>query len=87
MIMLMKVDRPNCTFTKNDTSTMRLFFKTKSKPTLSELLSYYFDDSQSWRTKEDDLEALVSLVELIRPSKIKKLQTIDVQEIISFLRE
>lgn len=66
---------------------MRLFFKTKPKRTLAELLTSYFDDKQFWRNKEDDLEALVSLVELIRPSKIKKLQTIDLQEIISFLKE
>ncbi|SEF59120.1 Site-specific recombinase [Flavobacterium urumqiense] len=87
MMKLMKVNRPNCTFTKKETTKMRLFFKTKSKPTFSELLTSCFDDSQSWRNREDDLEALVTLVELIRPSKIKKLQTVDLQEIISFLKE
>ncbi|MFE3867633.1 recombinase [Flavobacterium sp. LS2P90] len=66
---------------------MRLFFKTKPKPRLSELLSYYFDDNQSWRKKEDDLEVLVRLVQLIRPSKIRKLQTINLQGFISFLKE
>ena len=83
----MKVNRSNCTFTKKETTIMRLFFKRKPKATLSELLSYYFDENQSWRKKEDDLEVLVRLVQLIRPSKIKKLQTIDLQEIISFLKE
>ena len=83
----MKVNRSNCIFTKNETIIMRLFFKTKSKPTLLELLICYFDENQSWRNKEDDLEALVRLVALLRPSKIKKLQTIDLREIISFLEE
>lgn len=66
---------------------MKLFFKAKSKPTISKLLTSYFDDSLSWRGKEDDLEPLVSLVRLIRPSKIKKMQAIDLQELISFLKE
>lgn len=83
----MKVNRSNCIFTKIETIIMKLFFKKKSKPTISKLLPSYFDDNLSWRRKEDDLEPLVSLVRMIRPSKIKKMPVVDLQELISFLKE
>ena len=83
----MKNDWSNRIFTKTDHIIMKLFFKVKSKITPVELLAIYFDESQSWRKKDDDLEVLVRLVRLLRPSKIKKIQTINLQEIISFLEE
>ncbi|MBP2283486.1 site-specific recombinase [Flavobacterium sp. CG_23.5] len=66
---------------------MKLFFKEKSKITPIGLIASSFDESQSWLKKEDDLEVLVRLIRLIRPSKIKKIQTINLQEIIFFLKE
>ena len=46
-----------------------------------------FDEIQSWREKEDDLEPLIELIRLIRPLKNNAFETIDLQEIISFLKE
>ena len=66
---------------------MKLFFKEKSKITPIGLIASSFDESQSWLKKEDDLEVLIRLIRLIRPLKIKKIQTINLQEIISFLKE
>ena len=86
MFKLIKVNRPNCIFTKIEITKMRLFLRTKSKLTISELLTYYFDESQSWRKKEDDLEALVRLVQHIRPSKSKKVDDANLLELISFLK-
>lgn len=80
-------DRSNRIFTKTDNIIMKLFFKVKSKITPIELIASSFDESQSWLKKEDDLEVLVRLIQLIRPSKIKKIQTINLREIISFLKE
>lgn len=66
---------------------MKLFFKVKPKPTLAQLIADSFDESQSWRKKEDDLEPLVELIQLIRPLKTKNLEIVDLQEIIYFLKE
>ncbi|MBG6109252.1 site-specific recombinase [Flavobacterium sp. CG_9.10] len=66
---------------------MKLFLKVRSKITPIGLIASSFDESQSWLKKEDDLEVLVRLIRLIRPSKIKKIQTINLKEIISFLKE
>lgn len=66
---------------------MKSFFRTKQKPTIAGLIIYFFGESQSWREKEDDLEPLVELIRLIRPLKNKELETVDLQEIISFLKE
>jgi site-specific recombinase len=66
---------------------MKLFFKAKHKPTIAGLITDFFGESQSWREKEEVLEPLVELVRLIRPLKNKNLETVDLQEIISFLKE
>ena len=66
---------------------MKSLFKAKSKTTPAELITKFFDESQSWRYKEDDLEPLVELIRLIRPLKTKNLEIVDLQEIISFLKE
>ncbi|WP_413999607.1 recombinase [Flavobacterium sp. W1B] len=66
---------------------MKLFFKTKPKSTAAGLLTEFFGETQSWRETNDVLEPLVKLVRLIRPLKNKKQQTVDLQEIISFLKE
>ena len=62
-------------------------FKVKSKPTPATLLIKFFGESQSWRETEDNLEPLIELIRLIRPLKIKNLETVDLQEIISFFNE
>lgn len=66
---------------------MKFFFKAKPKPTPAGLLTKFFDESQSWREKEDDLEPLVELIRLIRPLKTKNLEIVNLQDIISFLKE
>ena len=66
---------------------MKSLFKAKPKKTPVELITKFFDESQSWREKEDDLEPLVELIRLIRPLKIKNLEMVDLQEIISFFEE
>jgi site-specific recombinase len=66
---------------------MKSFFKRKPKPTPAGLIADFFDECQSWRLKEDNLEPLVELIRLIRPLKTKNLKSIDLGEIISFLKE
>lgn len=66
---------------------MKSFFKAKHKPTIAELITDFFGENKSWREKEDDLEPLIELVRLIRPLKNKNLEKVDLQEIISFLKE
>lgn len=63
------------------------FFKVKSKPTLAGLLTEFFGESESWRETDDNLEPLIQLIRLVRPLKIKNVETVDLQEIISFLKE
>lgn len=66
---------------------MKLFFKEKPKSTAAGLLTEFFGEAQSWRDTNDVLEPLVELIRLIRPLKIKKVQSVDLQEIISFLKQ
>ena len=66
---------------------MKSFFKRKPKPTPAGLIADFFDECQSWREKEDNLEPLIELIRLLRPLKTKNLEIIDLQEIISFLKE
>lgn len=66
---------------------MKSFFKAKNKITPAVLITEFFDENQSWRNKEDDLEPLVELIRLIRPLKTKNLEIVDLQEVISFLKE
>ena len=63
------------------------FFKVKSKPTPSGLLTEFFGESQSWRETDDNLEPLIQLIRLIRPLKTKNLEMVDLQVIIFFLKE
>ncbi|MFV8341410.1 recombinase [Flavobacterium sp. XS2P39] len=63
------------------------FFKVKSKPTLAGLLTEFFGESESWRETDDSLEPLIQLIRLIRPLKTKDVEMVDLQEIISFLKE
>ena len=66
---------------------MKSFFKTKPKSTPAGLLNEFFGEAQSWREANDSLEPLVAIIRLIRPLKIKKVETVDLQEIILFLKE
>ena len=61
--------------------------KVKTKPHTSELLKEFFKDSATWRDEKNNLEPLVELIQLIRPLKIKNLQTVNLHELIDFLRE
>ncbi|MFA9192589.1 recombinase [Flavobacterium sp. FZUC8N2.13] len=63
------------------------FFKVKTKPSITELLKNFFKGSSSWRDEENNLEPLVELIQLIRPLKIKNLQTVNLHELITFLKE
>ena len=65
---------------------MRIF-KVKSKLTPATLLLKFFGENQSWRETDDALEPLIELIRLIRPVKIKNLETVDLHEIISFFNE
>ena len=62
-------------------------FKVKSQLSPVTLLIKFFGEGQSWRVTEDSLEPLIELIRLIRPLKITNLETVDLQEIISFLNE
>ncbi|MBC7749350.1 MAG: recombinase [Methylotenera sp.] len=66
---------------------MKVFFKAKPKATIAGLLTEFFGEAQSWRETNDSLEPLIELIRLIRPLKVKKGQKVDLQEIISFLKE
>jgi site-specific recombinase len=63
------------------------FFKVKKKPSTKELLTDFFKKNQSWNEEKDNLEPLIELVQLLRPLKIKKVQTVDLQPLISLLVE
>jgi site-specific recombinase len=66
---------------------MRPFFKSIPKRTPAQFIGNYCDGKQSWRKRKDDLDVLVGLIRLIRPSHPNKVDTVDLQGIISFLKE
>lgn len=66
---------------------MSIFTKSKPKLTPVAYIAKYCDDSQSWRTKEDDLEFLIEIIRLIRPVNPKKLEKLDLSEVLTFLKE
>ena len=63
------------------------FLKSKSKPHVTEFIARYFNEKEEWREKEDNLELLVQLIRFIRPLKLKKIASVDVSKLISFLQE
>lgn len=65
---------------------MKLFSKSKTKLTPVTFIAQFCDENQSWQNEEDDLEFLVELIRLIRPLHIKKIETVDLEEIIAFLK-
>ena len=83
----MKLKNSICIFAKIEILFMKLFFKPKRKLSQTELISRFFDEVQSWSGSEDNLEPLVELIRLIRPSNIKKVERVDLQEFISFLKD
>lgn len=66
---------------------MKSFFKVKSKTTAKGLLTEFFGEAQSWRDTNDNLEPLIELIRLVRPSDIKRGEKVDLQPIIAFLKE
>ena len=66
---------------------MTVFSKAKPKLPTTEIITAYFDEHESWRDTGDDLEPLIELIRTIRPLKLKNLEQVDLQEIISFLKE
>lgn len=66
---------------------MTVFSKAKPKLSTTEIITAYFDEHESWRDTGDDLEPLIELIRTIRPLKLKNLEQVDLQEIISFLKE
>ena len=66
---------------------MKSFFKSKPKVTPQGLLTEFFGEAESWRDTNDNLEPLVELIRLIRPTDIKNSEKIDLSEIIAFLKE
>lgn len=65
---------------------MKLFSKSKPKLTPVEFIAHFCNENASWQNEEDDLEFLVELIRLIRPLRIKKTETVDLEEIITFLK-
>lgn len=65
---------------------MRTFFNSIPKRTPTQLIENYCEGKESWRKKKDDLEVAIELIRLIRPSHPNKVETVDLQEIISFLK-
>lgn len=63
------------------------FLKGKGKQSISKRLADFFKGSQFWRDEKNNLEPLIELIQLIRPLKVKNLQTVDLSELISFLKE
>ncbi|MDD2674243.1 MAG: recombinase [Flavobacterium sp.] len=66
---------------------MKAFFKGTPKPTIAGLLTEFFGEAQSWRETNDTLEPLIELIRLVRPLKINNVQRVDLEEIITFLKE
>ena len=66
---------------------MKSFFKVKSKTTAKGLLTEFFGEAQSWRDTNDNLEPLIELIRLVRPTDIKRGEKVDLQPIIAFLKE
>ncbi|MCG9793473.1 site-specific recombinase [Flavobacterium algicola] len=65
---------------------MRTSLKAKREAQIIALLNESFGENESWRNLEDNLEPLVELIRLVRPSQPKKVLTVDLRDIISFLK-
>lgn len=61
-------------------------FRPKSKITAAKFLENHCAENVSWQKSEDDLEILVDIVRLIRPKNPKKVQTVDLSDLLSFLK-
>lgn len=78
---------------------MRLFVKTaiikldrmklrrKPKMTLKYFFEKNFNNDQLWKSKIENIELLVELVNLIRPKKPKKITEVDLSQLIYLLQE
>lgn len=60
----------------------------KSKPiSVTQFIAAHFNENEDWRSKEDNLELLVTLIRYIRPAKPKKTAEVNLSEIIDFLQQ
>jgi len=60
--------------------------RSKSKITAAKFLENHCAEKTSWQKSEDDLEILIDIIRLIRPKNVKKTQTVDLSELLSFLK-
>lgn len=65
---------------------MGLFSAKKTRESVVEKVSFYFDENNRWKEKTDFYEVLVDIVAILRPNKLKNLESIDISELISFLQ-
>lgn len=61
------------------------FLSKKNKLSLTRYLTTYFDERRLWKELEDEVDALIGLVQLIRPSNPKKTETVDISELLFVL--
>ncbi|MGE6355941.1 site-specific recombinase [Flavobacterium sp. NPDC079362] len=59
----------------------------KPKMTLKYFFEKNFNDEQLWKSKIENIELLVELVNLIRPKKPKKITEVDLSQLIYLLQE
>lgn len=64
---------------------MKLFSKSRLTPI--QFIANSFDENLEWNKKEDDLEVLVELIRLVRPLHPKKIDAVDIKDILLFLKE
>ncbi|GIQ60572.1 recombinase [Flavobacterium collinsii] len=59
----------------------------KSKMTLEDYFEKNFNNEQLWKSKQENVELLVQLVNLIRPKDPKTITLVDLSELINLLQE
>lgn len=64
---------------------MKLFNK-KTQLTITEYIAKYFNGNNEGRDEDDHVELLVRLIDFIRPKNLKKEETVDLSELIVFLK-
>lgn len=62
------------------------WIKSRQHPTAAQFLAEQCNTNKAWKQHEDDLELLVRLVQLIRSAKPKKVISVDLTDLLQFLK-
>ena len=66
---------------------MKLFrYRRKLHLTAAEFIAQLSNDRVSWQTSDDDLEILIGIVRRIRPRRPRKVESVDLHDLIEFLK-